>query len=143
MSGAIGNELVLAISAGVALALPYLLYVQRSRERRRMFGLGLIAAAAVYVVLAASRGTLRDVLIEAGGILLFGIVAFLGIRHRASFLAFGWVAHVAWDLLLHPVNGSSYAPWWYPVLCVGFDLVVAGAIVGASWHPPGQARPGR
>jgi hypothetical protein len=64
---------------------------------------------------------------------LFGILAFLGVRYSAYFLALGWVAHVAWDLLLHPVHVSAYAPLWYPVACIGFDLAVAGAVVGASW----------
>ncbi len=80
----ISNEFVLAIVAGVALAVPYVLY---ARRRRQAFGIGLVVAASVYVIFAASRGTVRE---------------------------------------------SSYAPWWYPVTGIGFDLIVAGAILGSS-----------
>jgi hypothetical protein len=128
----IGAEFVLALFGGVALALPYLLYARRTRDRRRVFGVGLVVAATIYIGFAVSRGDLNALLVESAGVALFGILAFLGVRYSAYFLALGWVAHVAWDLLLHPVNGTSYAPWWYPVACIGFDLAVAGAIFGAS-----------
>ena len=118
---------MLAILPGAALALPYVLYARRVRDRR-VFAIGLVAAAVVYVVFAAWRGTPRDVLVELGGVVLFGALAFAGIRHAAWILALGWAAHVAWDLLLHPVHAPSYAPWWYPVVCIGFDLVVAAAV---------------
>ena len=127
------TQVVLALFAGVVLALPYLLYARRTRDRRRVFGVGLLVAATIYIGFAVSKGNLNALLVELIGVALFGILAFLGIRYSAYFLALGWVAHVAWDLLLHPVNVSSYAPWWYPVACIGFDLVVAGAIAGASW----------
>ena len=122
-------ELMLAVFAGIALALPYVVYAHRARARRRVFGIGLIVAAFVYVVFALVRGTVEGVLIELGGVVLFGLFAFLGIRRSIGFLALGWIAHVGWDVLLHPVASSSYAPWWYPVVCIGFDLIVAGAIV--------------
>jgi signal transduction histidine kinase len=35
----------------------------------------------------------------------------------------GWAAHAGWDLLFHRLDVASYAPWWYPVACIGFDLV--------------------
>ena len=126
----IHNDFALAVFAGVALALPYLLYARRVRHWRRVYGAGLVIAAAVYVAFAACRGTLRETLVELGGVVLFGILAVLGVRYSAWVLALGWVAHLGWDLLLHPVSAPSYAPWWYPVACIGFDLVVAGAIVG-------------
>jgi hypothetical protein len=123
---------VIALLAGVVLALPYVLYAHRTRDRRRVFGIGLLIAAAIYIVFALSRGNLNALLVESIGVVLFGILAFLGVRYSAYFLALGWMAHIAWDLLLHPVNVSSYAPWWYPVACIGFDLAVAGGIVGLA-----------
>jgi len=62
---------VVAIFAGVALALPYVLY---ARRRRRALGYGLIAAAAIYVVFAAVAGDVRAVLVE-----IVGLGAFAGI----------------------------------------------------------------
>lgn len=128
----IRTEFIIAIFAGLALALPYLLYARRTRHQRRIYGAGLVVAAVVYVVLAGLRGTFQDFLTEMAGIVLFGAFAFLGVRKSAYFLALGWAAHVAWDLLLHSVAVSSYAPWWYPVTCIGFDLIVAGAILGGE-----------
>jgi hypothetical protein len=129
----LGTEFVLALFAGVALALPYLLYARRARDRRRVFGIGLLVAASIYIGFAVFKDNVDALLVELAGVALFGILAVLGIRYSAYFLALGWAAHVGWDLLLHSVDVSSYAPWWYPVACIGFDLVVTGAIVGASW----------
>ena len=116
--------LALAAAAGVALAVPYVRYARRTH-----FAAGLVIAALVYVVFAIARGTTGSLLIELGGVVLFTAIAFLGIRHSALWLAAGWAVHVGWDLLLHPVDASSYAPWWYPPLCLGFDLAVAAGIV--------------
>lgn len=125
-----------AIFAGVALALPYVLYAGRVRKSRSVFGIGLVVAAAVYVAFAVFAGAFREALIEGCGVVLFGGIAVLGMRRSSWFLALGWAGHVAWDLLLHPLDHSSYAPWWYPMACIGFDLLVAGAIVGGSWLRP-------
>jgi hypothetical protein len=59
-------------------------------------------------------------------------MAWLGRERRAALLAAGWAAHVPWDLLLHLGDkpGAAYTPDWYPWMCVSFDLVIAGAIIG-------------
>jgi hypothetical protein len=130
---------VLAILAGVALALPYLQLARRPRRSRIALFAGLPAAAVIYVVFAAVAGSWRDVLLELGGVLLFTAVAAAGLRWSMSLLALGWIGHVAWDLFLHPVDVSAYAPWWYPVVCIGFDVLVAGFILGAfPIRPAGQ-----
>ena len=128
----IGKEFVLGLVAGVMLAAPYVTYASHRPRSSRIFGVGLVGAAMIYVVLAVAYGTLRNSLVETAGLGMFLGVAALGVRFSRYVLALGWVAHVAWDLVLHPVNASSYAPWWYPVMCIGFDLLVAGAIVGTS-----------
>jgi hypothetical protein len=131
----IGSEFLLAILTGVVLAVPYVIYARRMRDRRRVFGIGLVTAAAVYVGFALRGGTRKEILIELTGIVVFGLFVVLGVRYSIDLLALGWASHVVWDLLIHPVSTASYAPWWYPVMCIGFDLFVAGAIVGASWPP--------
>jgi len=127
-------QFVLAIVLGVALALPYVRYAYRHRQAQRVFGGGLVAAAFVYVVFAVVAGELQASFFELAGTVLFGALALLGIRFSAYFLALGWVSHVAWDLLLHPARIPTYTPRWYPAACVGFDLLVAGAILGGSWQ---------
>jgi hypothetical protein len=115
----------IAVAAGVALAVPYVFYA-----RRVHFAAGLVVAALIYVGFAIARGTTGSLLVELGGVALFTAIAFLGMRYSRWFLAAGWAAHVGWDLFLHPVDTSSYAPWWYPALCLGFDLAVAAGILG-------------
>src|SRR5438128_865314 len=95
------NEFLIAVAAGAALAAPYVFYAQRSRNRRAVFAIGLVAAAAIYVAFAIWSGTVKGVLIELCGVVVFGILAALGIRRSRYFLALGWAAHVSWDLLLH------------------------------------------
>ena len=119
------NEFAGALFFGVVLALAYVRY---ARRRRAAYGIGLTVAACVYVSFSIVHGHPHDLLIEVAGVALFGTCAFLGVRKWTHLLAVGWIAHVAWDLLLHP--HGSYAPWWYPTACIGFDLIVAGAIIG-------------
>ena len=118
------DRLLLLILLGALLALPYLAYARK--QRKAAFAIGLVIAALVYVAFAIAKGDLRSLGIELLGVAVFGALAFLAIRKWPMLLAFGWVAHVAWDLALHPL-------WWYPALCVGFDLVVAGFILGTLW----------
>ena len=124
----------LAVIAGAVLALPYIAYARRTRRPRTVYGVGLIVAAAVYIVFAASAGDLRAAALETGGLALFGLIAVIGMRRSLPLLAFGWGAHVLWDLLLHPVKFSGYAPWWYALVCLGFDVVVALDILYQSFH---------
>lgn len=125
------REFVIAIMIGAALAVPYVLYARRAARPRAMFGIGLIIAAALYVVFAAVAADLRAIAIEVACVVVFTVIALLGMRRWPAVLAFGWCAHVLWDLLLHPVQSPGYAPWWYPLICIGFDLLVGGCILGA------------
>ena len=114
---------------GAILAVPYVWLAVRSRRPVAVFAIGMVVAAAIYVVFALVAGDSRTVFIELGGVALIAIVAAAGLRWSAHLVAVGWLGHVAWDLLLHPVLDNSHAPWWYPALCLGFDLFVAGSIV--------------
>ena len=63
---------------------------------------------------------------------LFSLVAWLGVRGALWWLALGWAAHVAWDVGLHLDRSQALVPAWYPLFCVGFDLIVAGFILGRT-----------
>jgi hypothetical protein len=127
--------LVLTIVLGAALALPYVAYARTRRRPAVIFAAGLIVAAAIYVGFALFAADWHSVVVEFWGVLLFATIALVGLRGPSHLLALGWLAHVGWDLLLHPVQLSGHAPWWYPALCIGFDLFVAGAIAGAVDGP--------
>lgn len=126
------TSFVIAVLGGALLAVPYVLHAGRSGKANLGFGLGLAVAALVYVVLAAVAGDAAAARLEGGGVLLFAAVGALGMRGSAWWLALGWLGHVVWDLALHPVEHASYAPWWYPVACVGFDLLVVGYLVALA-----------
>ena len=103
---------------------------RRTRGEVRLYAGALIVAALVYVGFSAI-GEPSRLPLEALGLALFGVVAAVGARRWPLLVGIGWAAHVAWDLALHPPGVADGVPWWYPPLCVGFDLVVAARAVRA------------
>jgi hypothetical protein len=98
---------------------------------RRALALGLALAAVIYVGFALAAGGDRgDLILETIGVAIFGVLAWLGFRYSLWWLAAGWLAHVAWDVGLHLDQNHGLVPAWYPLLCVGFDLVVVGYLLG-------------
>ncbi|MDH4107604.1 MAG: hypothetical protein OEW35_04760 [Gammaproteobacteria bacterium] len=120
------REFVVAVLLGAVLAVPYLWLVQRHRRPPVPLAAGLVIAALVYAVLAVLNGGPSAILLETAATVGFATLAVAGVRWGTWLLAAGWLAHVAWDLLLHPVSHPGYARGWYPALCVGFDILVAG-----------------
>lgn len=117
------------ILLGAVLAVPLLLWARSRRGEDRIWALGLVVAALIYVGFAlAGRAGAGSLIAELVGVAAFAAVAWLGVRRSALWLAAGWAVHVGWDLLLHPLTGPGYAPVWYVRACIGFDLVVAAWI---------------
>jgi hypothetical protein len=70
---------------------------------------------------------------EVLGVVVYGAAAWGGLRGMPRLLAAGWAAHVAWDVLFHLTGtGAEYTPYWYPWLCLSFDLIIAGAVVAST-----------
>lgn len=122
---------MVALLAGVICAL---MLVRLSRMRgpegeRRFYAIGLIAAALIYFVFGLAGGaSARWLAVESLGVIIYGALAWAGLRRRPWLLSLGWGLHVAWDVLLHLKGaGAEYTPAWYPWLCVSFDLVIAVA----------------
>jgi hypothetical protein len=104
---------------------------KRSAERR-VLALGLLVAALIYIGLAVVfRSGSEMLILEASGVVIFGGLAWLGLRSSLWWLAAGWLAHVAWDVGLHFDQRQAFVPAWYPLICVGFDLMVAGYLLGS------------
>ena len=102
------------------------LVASKSRHADRVFRIGLVVAAIIYLNLAwiydASSSFL---LIEGAGVLVFLIVALASMGRFVKLLAWGWLAHPIWDLALHaPVGSFTHSPRWYVFACVGFDVIV-------------------
>jgi hypothetical protein len=132
--GDYGAHFLLApiVSGAVLGALFVTVASRRSRrEEAQLLAIGLVIAALIYVVLAIFGADLTWLLYEAAGLLLFGAFAWLGVRASPAWLALGWTAHVAWDVGLHLDRSQAIVPDWYPLLCVGFDLLVAGFVLGS------------
>jgi hypothetical protein len=91
------------------------------------FAITLILTAASYVQWAYAGGTPAEQTTEIVGLVVFAAFAIVGVRWPYV-LAFGWVAHVFWDVLLHPPD-TLWVPSWFPPFCVGFDLLLAAYIV--------------
>lgn len=128
--------MLLPIVVGAILGALFAIFARaRKAAEVRVLALGLVVAALIYVGLAlAGRG--REWLgIEMAGVALFGLLAWLGLRGSPWWLAVGWVAHVGWDVGLHLDRAQAVVGAWYPLLCVGFDLVVAGFVLSAAPVP--------
>jgi hypothetical protein len=97
--------------------------------------LGLVVTALIYVGLALAGDYRQWVLTELLGVALFGSLAWLGLRVSLWWLALGWLGHVGWDVGLHLDRAQPIVGAWYPLFCVGFDLVVAGFLVSAALGP--------
>jgi hypothetical protein len=126
--------MLIPILLGVVLGAMFVLLARRGGRKGEMWllALGLVAAAFIYVMLALPRGDPRWLALEAAGLVVFAGLAWLGVRASLWWLPLGWVAHVAWDVGLHLERSQAVVAPWYPLLCVGFDLVVAGYLLGPA-----------
>jgi hypothetical protein len=119
------------ILLGAILGALFVAVASKLRQLRSIVAAGLVVAAAIYVGFAAIAAAGATWLaIESFGVLLYGAFAWLGLKRSAGWLALGWALHVGWDVGLHQLHhGSVFTPSWYPPLCTGFDLAVAGLVV--------------
>jgi hypothetical protein len=134
--------IALILGTVLSLALVGLARMYPPGRERRVYAVGLVITALIYVGFGVAGGAgARWLALEILSVLLYGAAAWGGLRGRHWLLAAGWAAHVAWDVLLHLSGaGSTYTPHWYPWLCVSFDLVVAGAVLASNWRGDADLR---
>ena len=101
----------------------------RQRELAVYAG-ALTLAALIYPALLLLRDSWRSFWVECAGALAFSVFAFVGWRRSAFMLAVGWALHAGWDLWGHAILAGNFMPYWYRWRCAGFDLVVAGYVLG-------------
>lgn len=124
------------ITVGVLLAVGLILVVRRIGDYRRetaVYSFGLIAAALIYFGFGMFSDSFGWKLTELGGLLIYAFFAILGLRYSAWFLSGGWFLHVFWDVFLHD-HSTAFVPFWYPKMCLGFDLAVAGYVGFREWR---------
>lgn len=123
---------ILQLLVGALGCVIFILIVRKLALKREMtqYAIGLVVAALIYVGFAAAFGaSLPWLLLETVGVVLFSVVALIGLRVSTWALIIGWVAHTLWDVLLHKVLNVGFVPEWYPVGCLGFDLLLAVYII--------------
>ena len=131
-----------SLIAGVLLGGVFVLLIRRlgAKGEIAFLALGLVVAAGLYVAFAGARDGMEKMPLEFAGLLLFGATAAAGARFWPPLIGIGWLAHGAWDILLH-WPPPRYVPQLYPVFCVSFDLVVAVYVMFA--HVRGSASAAR
>jgi len=125
-------EIALQLLAGAVACAALILLARRLAPRRelRLYAVGLVVAALIYVGFVARDASIGWLAIELAGLAVFALAALAGLKFSPWILAAAWAAHVAWDVLLHKlVETPSFVPDWYPMVCVSFDLLLAGYIV--------------
>jgi hypothetical protein len=134
--------LALILGAALALAFVRLMRTYPQVGERRVYAVGLIVTALIYVMLGVSGGaSARWLAFESLGVVFYGAAAWAGLWGRPSLLAVGWASHVAWDVALHLGGaGAGYTPAWYPWGCVSFDLVIAGAVLASRKYTAADPR---
>jgi len=135
---------LLWLVAGLVLGFIYAIYASTARAgMKTVFGTGLLVAALIYLFFVyRAPDPLQWAAVEAAGVAGFGLAGWAGIRGSAWWLVAGWAVHPAWDVGLHYFGPGQFAPAWYVVLCVSFDLLVAGyialAVAGAFARGEGR-----
>ena len=123
-------RIVLQLLSGVAACGALIMLARNlSPERElRLYALSLVIAALIYVGFILRGAPLSWIALELAGVVLFTLLALPGAKVSAFLLAFAWAAHAAWDVILHKFLNVAFVPDWYPFVCVGFDLLMAGYI---------------
>jgi len=121
---------ILQLLAGASSCAAFVLLARRLAPRNecRLYALGLVVAALVYVGFAARGVSPGWLILELSGAAAFTLFAFAGLKGPHWILAGGWATHSAWDVLLHKLSETTFVPGWYPVACAAFDILLAGYI---------------
>ena len=124
-------QVILQLLIGIISCGVFIVAARRVSPQRemRLYALALVIAALIYVGFTA-RGAVPPgwLALELAGLAVFTLCAWLGLKISALILALAWAAHAAWDVILHKLLDVAFVPDWYPLVCVGFDLLLAGYI---------------
>lgn len=125
-------DTVLWLIAGFLASLVLIFLVKDSSQeiQHRIFGYSLIIAALIYVCFAALDANVSWLIIESAGVVIYSCFFILSNKRGLYWLAAGWMLHPVWDAALHLLDaGGSFAPNWYAIMCISFDITVAGYLL--------------
>ena len=104
------------------------------RHRALLLAGGLVAAAAIYPIARRERRFGAPLARELAGLVASGAIVSAAVRatptQARNVVAAGWAAHAVFDMLHHS-GKDSLIPSWYPAMCAGYDLAIAGRLVTA------------
>lgn len=125
-------NLYFEILLGIVLAISFLYVVcwQNVLSQQKIFQWGLVLAASIYFFLSLFLGDLKWIAIEASGIFIYGLFAWLGGKYTATWIGIGWLLHPIWDGFLHLFGAHPIIVLhWYAMICLVFDLIVGWYII--------------
>lgn len=128
-----GTLVYLLIGFVVAVVSVFVIRKLYPTKEVRVWGLGLVIAAAIYVAFALIGGAYNYLPMELGGVVLYGAFAWLAVKHNLLWLAAGWALHVGWDVWLHSEEATAFVPPGYTDMCIGFDIAIAVYICWVVW----------
>ena len=96
---------------------------------------GLAVAAVIYPAARRRWQLDRRSVGELLGVVGYGTASMIAVRRPRPLanrlLAAGWASHALFDAA-HGHDEGSRLPRWYPALCAGYDLVLAGHLARAA-----------
>ncbi|MBV6625877.1 MAG: hypothetical protein KI793_23595 [Rivularia sp. (in: Bacteria)] len=119
--GVILAGLTILVGEALPFTLPF-------KNYRKFYATALIIAALVYVYFSSLSQNGTWILTEIIGVIIFSIIALLGVKYSFWFLAIGWFIHPIWDLLIDNHSLTIFVPRWYPIICIGYDIVIGSYI---------------
>ena len=124
-------EVFFYIVLGAVLGFGLTRYVRRKNDQAAfgVYAQALVIASFIYVAFAMASMEDGWLIVAIGGVLLFLLFSYLGTKRSVWWLATGWFAHIAWDAAVHVAETVNFVPLWYPLACIGFDVILGGVIV--------------
>lgn len=121
------NEIAFYVVTGILAAIALLIYIRKYpvRKKYNVMAVGLVAVATIYVAFSVTTVNWIWITVEVVGLLLFLLFVWMAFHYSMWFVVFGWMAHIIWDMGVHPQETAPYVPYWYAWICVGFDAVIA------------------
>ena len=94
----------------------------------RSYAVGMVGLPLVYMLFALSVGDMRAMGLELAYGLPFivaGVICFRrGFKGSGILVVALWGLHAAYDVYHHLLVANAGVPYWYPALCLGFDIMM-------------------
>lgn len=135
------NILFIILGALIAAGIIWQTKRRAGEQAPTYFAVYLSVAAFIYVLFWLKAPTTSWLFIELSGVLLYTGIAWAGVHYKKNaWVGAGWLLHVLWDVLLHSNGHPGYVPYFYPALCIGFDLVLGTYLLFPRDHTIRQLR---